>query len=366
MTSDQTRPAPADEPAVAVFAPLLMLFVDIHQSSDDGTEIHLHAGGQGYWIARMVQALGVEVTPCAPVGGEPGLALRAIIDAEGMAARLIDSATANAVVIEDHRTDGPPLAATRFPPLGRHEIDELYSATVGASLRAGVCVLAGAHLAPVLSDDHFRRLVADLRKNDVVVVADVSGSPLRSALKSGVDVVKLNHEELVRDGWAAGDSVHAIADAIGRLRRAGAASVVVSRSHRSTIAGHVGGLVEVRSPNFEVLEGRGGGDSMTAALAAAAARGLPFEDGLRLAAAAGSLNVSRHGLGSGRRDSIEELAGHVVVRPARRRLAASSAGRSELEAMSRTVLYEMARSRGVKGRSSMTKAELVAALAGDP
>ena len=363
-SEEADRPESGEEqrPTVAIFAPVLMLLIELHRTGDEETEVHLHAGGQGYWIARMVNALGGRALPCAAAGGEPGLALRAIVEGDGLTARLTSSVQPNAVWLEDWR-DGArtPLAQTAIPSLGRHESDELYSATVGAALRAGVCVLAGAHMAPVVSDDTFRRLVADLRGNGVCVIADVSGSPLRAALKSGLDIVKLSHEEMLRDGWAKGDSVNAIAEGIRRVRRAGAGAVVVSRSDRSTIAGYDDTLIEVRPPQLEVLDGRGGGDSMTAALAVATSRGLGFEEALRLAAAAGSLNVSRHGLGTGRRDTIEEIAALVEIHPARSRSGRRN-GSAALEGRSKEELLAAARDRDIPGRSTMSKAELIAAL----
>ena len=54
---------------------------------------------------------------------------------------------------------------------------------------------------------------------------------------------------------------------------------------------------------------------MTAGLAAGLARGLDIEDVLRLAAAAGSLNVTRRGLGTGERVDIEEFSRLITIRP---------------------------------------------------
>jgi 1-phosphofructokinase len=42
---------------------------------------------------------------------------------------------------------------------------------------------------------------------------------------------------------------------------------------------------------------------------------MPMTECLKLGAAAGALNVTRHGLGSGRREAIAKLAGAVEVRP---------------------------------------------------
>ena len=306
-------------PCIAVFAPALLLTVEIHTAADDRDEIHLHPGGQGYWISKMIQALGATPLPCVAAGGEAGHALAALIAADGLDAWLVHMTHGNSVHIVDRRQEQfAQLAETRIPSLDRHEVDELYSAIVGASMRAGVCVLAGTQLAPMFDNDTFRRLVADLRKNDVAVVADLSGDPLVAALKSGgLDIVKISHEELRDGGWADGDSVAAVVRGIAKLQKAGAATVVVSRQERSTIAGNNGTYVEVTSPSLEVLDGRGGGDSMTAALAVGVAQGLAFEESLRLAAAAGALNVSRHGLGTGRRDAIQEIAARVQVKPIR-------------------------------------------------
>lgn len=352
---------PGAELAVAVFAPALMLLVEIHRNSDGADDVHLHAGGQGYWVSRMIRALGVRAIPCSPVGGEPGIALRQITVADGLDARLTPMSHSNAVIVEDRR-DGSrtTIAATNFPHLGRHDIDELYSSVVGAAMSTGVCVLTGMQQALMFDPDTFRRLVSDLRANHITVIADLSGEPLRAALEGGVDVLKLSHEELLADGWATTSGVDAIATGITRLQGAGARAVVVSRSDRSTVAGDGDRLVEVRSPAFEVVDGRGGGDSMTAALAVAAAHRLGFDEGLRLAAAAATLNMSRHGLGTGRRDSIEQVAEHVeITEIGRRRTSPSS---SSASSATKAELYRRARELDIPGRSTMTRAELAAAI----
>lgn len=346
-------------PCIAVFAPALLLTVEIHTAADDCDEIHLHPGGQGYWISKMIQALGATPIPCVAAGGESGHALAALIAADGLDPWLVQMTHGNSVHIVDRRDEQfAEVADTRIPSLDRHEVDELYSAIVGASMRAGVCVLAGTQLAPMFDNDTFRRLVADLRKNDVTVVADLSGEPLDAALTSGLDVVKISHEELRAGGWTDGDSVPAMVRGIAALQKAGASTVVVSRQERSTVAGRDGEFVEVTSPSLEVLDGRGGGDSMTAALAVGVAQGLTFEASLRLAAAAGALNVSRHGLGTGRRDAIQEIAARVQVRP----VSSTSRRRQVSESTSVAELRTIAARLEIPGRSSMNRAALVAAI----
>ncbi|HEU0023564.1 MAG TPA: hypothetical protein VFQ12_02965, partial [Thermoleophilaceae bacterium] len=67
-----------------------------------------------------------------------------------------------------------------------------------------------------------------------------------------------------------------------------------------------------------------------AALAVGIGRGSPLPDVLRLAVAAGALNVTRRGLGSGRREDVELLAESVALRelPDSERSAGGSAQRA--------------------------------------
>lgn len=54
---------------------------------------------------------------------------------------------------------------------------------------------------------------------------------------------------------------------------------------------------------------------MTAGIAAGLARDFAIHDAIRLGAASGAPNVTRHGLASGSRDAIERLAERVELQP---------------------------------------------------
>ena len=63
-----------DPPTVCVFSPSPLLTVTIEANADDPDrpEIHIHAGGQGVWIARMATTLGVRVRLAGAFGSEAG------------------------------------------------------------------------------------------------------------------------------------------------------------------------------------------------------------------------------------------------------------------------------------------------------
>ncbi len=308
----------SERPRVAVFAPTPLLTVTVEEGSDR-PDIHIHAGGQGIWVARMAATLGAEVF-LAPLGGETGDVLRALIASEQLTLRASSALSSNGIYIHDRRSGRRvELATSLARPLGRHELDELYGITLTTGLGADAVLLTGPYPHDAVDARPYSRLTQDLRDNGKLVIADLTGPALRAVLHAGIDLLKLSHEEMIAEGFASGDTLGDLVAGMRCLHECGAASVVVSRGAAPTLAltsgPEPGRLVEVLGPRFQELDHLGVGDSMFAALGVAPAGGLTLHDALRVGTAAGALNVTRHGLGSGSRTEIEHLAGLVAVRP---------------------------------------------------
>ena len=299
---------------VLVFSPSPLLTVTIEARGSE-PDVHLHAGGQGMWVARMVRTLGASVKLCSCFGGETGLLVRTLVQREGVKMKAIDAEVANAAYVHDRRSGEREVIAEMDPaPLSRHELDQLYGAVILEAFEADACVLTGTPSPEVVPADMYRRLAEDIRSNDIPVVADLSGDQLTAAVEGGVDVLKVSHQELLDDGRAKNDTQEALLKAMRGLRADGAANVVVSRADDPTLALVDGGILAVAVPPLQAADPRGGGDSMTAGLAVSVARGDNLEDGLRLAAAAAALNVTRRGLATGDREQIERMVSEVEVR----------------------------------------------------
>lgn len=298
-----------------VFAPSPLLTVTVEARGEGDAEVHLHAGGQGFWIARMMGALGMAVRLCGSFGGESGRVVAGLIEREGIDVCDVAAVGANGAYVHDRRSGERITIAEMSPaPLSRHEVDELYGAALTEGLESDVCVLGGPVTPEVLPADIYRRLAADLGAGGTTVVADLAGPPLAAVLAGGVAVLKVSHEELLAEGRVANDTTDALVAAVEDLVAAGAANVVVSRAEGPAVALVDGRLLEAVPPSLQPVEPHGAGDSMTAGLVAGLARG-GLDDALRLGVAAGALNVTRRGLATGRKEEIERLARHVQVRP---------------------------------------------------
>lgn len=302
-----------------VFAPAPVLTVTIeHQAGV--LELHVHAGGQGIWQARMLVSLGASVTLCAAMGGEVGSIVRRVLADEEITLRAVLRQAGSGWYVDDRR-DGRRQRIAEDPgaPMIRHDLDELYNVSLAEGLRAPVVVLSGPGHPSVVAADVYRRLAADLTANGGQVVADLAGEHLRASLAGGVAFLKVAHDEVMQDGWASGDSLDEMVSAAHRLREAGAESVLVSRAEKPAVALFEEQLVQVEVPRLQEADHTGAGDSMTAGVAAVLARGGEMAEAIRTGAAAGALNVTRHGLGTGRMEAVQELIGRVNLAPLRGR-----------------------------------------------
>ena len=304
-------------PRAVVFAPSPLLTITVEQRPDGLSETHLHAGGQGVWIARLLARLGVEVRLCGPFGGETGAVLTTLVEREGIRVCRSSSPADNGRYVHDRRGGERELIAATAPPvLPRHELDELYNVALVEGLESCAVVLAGPDGEPVLPPDTYRRLAGDLVTAGVPVVADLSGGYLTAAAAGRATVLKVSHEDLIGDGRARSGDPAELMRASQQLAAAGAQTVIVSRAAEPTLVLADGRFAEVHMPVFEGVDHRGAGDSMTAGVAAGLARGAGLDSALRLGAAAGALNSTRHGLATGDGERIERLARRIEVRPA--------------------------------------------------
>ena len=306
----------AAKPKVSIFSPNPMVSIAIESfSAEGGDDIHIHAAGQGVWVARMAAELGAEPVLCGFIGGEVGSVLRPLLEEMPVELRLVETAEPSGAYIHDRRSgERVPVGQSAALPPSRHEVDDLFSVTIAAALDCDLLAVCGPYPEEGVPLEIYGSLVADVKANGVPVIADLSSPRLDSALEGKPDLVKINDWQLA--GFVEGpvDSEERMRAAMERVQEQGAESVIITRAGDPALAMRDGKVWELRPPKFERGAREGCGDTMMGALSATIAAGRAWEDVLRTSAAAGAVNFLRSGLGTGARSVIEELAPRVQLR----------------------------------------------------
>ncbi|MGZ6695843.1 MAG: PfkB family carbohydrate kinase [Solirubrobacteraceae bacterium] len=299
---------------VVIFGPhpLLTVTIEARGAADD---VHVHAGGQGVWAARMAGELGAEPVLCGFAGGETGALVQALLERLPGERRLVATAAPSGCYVTDRRSGERRLIAGA--PAGaptRHEADDLVSVTAAVALGADVLVVCNPYPADALPLDSYDALVTDGRGNGTRVIVDLSTPRLERALAGRPDLVKLNDWELAEYVYGPVDGPR-LREGAERLLAAGAQRVLVTRGAEPALWLDGDDARWLVPPRFEQGSREGCGDTMVGAMAAALADGRGWDDVLRLGAAAGAANFLRHGLGTGERAVVEQLVERVELVP---------------------------------------------------
>ncbi|MEU1461183.1 1-phosphofructokinase family hexose kinase [Streptomyces sp. NPDC005727] len=267
-------------------------------------------GGKGVNVARVLAALGHEVTATGFAGGATGRVLREhLADTPRVTDALvpIGGATRRTVAVVDERTGdttqlnepGPQIAPAEWAAF-----QDRYAELLG---RATAVALSGS-LPPGVPVGAYAGLIRAARAHGVPVLLDAGGEPLRRGVAARPDIIKPNAEELA-ELTGSHEPVRATQDA----RRRGAHAVVASLGPEGLLAATPEGRWRALPPTRIHGNPTGAGDSAVAGLLSGLVQRLPWPDRLSRAVALSAATVLAPVAGEFDRGSYEELRRRVSV-----------------------------------------------------
>ncbi|MCZ0988534.1 1-phosphofructokinase family hexose kinase [Streptomyces diastatochromogenes] len=267
-------------------------------------------GGKGVNVARVLAALGHEVTATGFAGGATSQVLRGHLSATpGVTDALVPIAGATRrtiAVVDDLSGDttqlnepGPQISPTEWGLfLDRYE--ELLAP-------ASAVALSGS-LPPGVPVGAYAGLIRTARAFGVPVLLDTSGEPLRRGVAARPDIIKPNSDELA-ELTGSHEPLRATQDA----RRRGAHAVVASLGPEGLLAATPEGRWHATPPARIHGNPTGAGDSAVAGLLSGLVERLPWPDRLVRAVALSAATVRAPAAGEFDVAAYEELVGRVAV-----------------------------------------------------
>src|SRR4051794_24280555 len=274
------------------------------------TEVIERPGGKGVNVARVLAALGHEVTVTGFTGGATG---RTVRDGLTATAGLVDALvpvegpTRRTIAVVDERTGDTTQLNEPGPTVTPAEWTAFQEAYEDLLTSASAVALCGS-LPPGVPVGAYAGLVRTARAAGVPVLLDTSGEPLRRGVAARPDIVKPNADELA-ELTGSHEPLGATRDA----RRRGAHTVVASLGADGLLAVNAEGRWRATPPRRVRGNPTGAGDSAVAGLLSGLVEHLPWPDRLARAVALSAATVLAPAAGEFDRAAYEELLGRVAV-----------------------------------------------------
>ncbi|MGW6685744.1 1-phosphofructokinase family hexose kinase [Streptomyces sp. NPDC054961] len=268
-------------------------------------------GGKGLNVARVLAALGHEVTATGFAGGPTGAVVRDLLAAStGVRDALVPCAgtTRRTLAVVDEAS-GDTTQFNEPGPLVTSAEWSLFLSRYEALLADGARAVAlCGSLPPGVPVGAYATLVRAARAAGVPVLLDTSGEALRRGVAARPEMIKPNAAELA-ELTGSRDPLPATRDA----RRRGAHTVVTSLGPAGLLAATDRGTWQAAPPRTLAGNPTGAGDSAVAGLLSALVEGLDWPDRLVRAVALSAATVRAPAAGEFDPRTYEEVRGSVKV-----------------------------------------------------
>ncbi|MCZ4603577.1 1-phosphofructokinase family hexose kinase [Streptomyces sp. Lzd4kr] len=274
------------------------------------SEVTERPGGKGLNVARVLAALGHEVTVTGFTGGATGRVVQErLTGVPGVVDALlpVSGSTRRTIAVVDERTGDTTQLNEPGPTVTPAEWSAFQEAYDDLLASANVVALCGS-LPPGVPVGAYAGLVRSAKAAEVPVLLDTSGEALRRGVAARPDIIKPNADELA-ELTGSHDPLRATQDA----RRRGARTVVASLGKSGLLAVTPEGRWQAAPPTRLHGNPTGAGDAAVAGLLSGLVEKLPWPDRLTRATALSAATVASPTAGEFDRATYEEFLNRVAV-----------------------------------------------------
>lgn len=260
------------------------------------TEYELYPGGKGINVSQVLNNLGVANTALGYVAGVTGDSLCKLLDEREINydfIKLSQGMTRINVKMRHEKTETDFNAVG--PCVSLSEIDEMIEKL--ASLDEQDILIISGSFSKGIGEQEFERILEVINKKNIMLVADVTGVYLHSALKYKPFLVKPNEYEAAALLGYEIDSVELAKKAAKDIASMGAANVLISLGEKGAVLRTSQDEdYYMPSPKGDAVNTVGAGDSMVAGFVAGYSKDGDFKEALKMAVCSGAASAFSKGL----------------------------------------------------------------------
>lgn len=276
--------------------------------------LRVDVGGKGINVSKCLKSLGCETTAAAFWGGAAGQRGIDFLRENGigsLAVTVSEDTRTNLKIIDPVRHENTDINEPG-PTISEENLAELIQKLDERIVPNDILILSGS-IPKGCSSSIYRDLIQRYQNKGAKVYLDADGENFCNGITAAPVLIKPNIDELNRHLGADLKEVSEIAAAAKEFLKLGIEEVVVSLGGDGALLVKVGLCLKAEGLRVPVLSTVGAGDSMVAALACGAEKGLSDVQRLKLAIAISAASVMCSGTQAPEREKIEELYHQVTI-----------------------------------------------------
>ena len=277
--------------------------------------LRVDVGGKGINVSKCLKNLGCASTAAAFWGGAAGQRGIDFLRENGigsLAVTVPEDTRTNLKIIDPIRHENTDINEPG-PTISGENLAELTEKLDAAIAPGDILILSGS-IPKGCPSSIYRDLIERYQGKGAKVYLDADGENFRLGITAAPALIKPNIDELNRHLNTSLTEISEIAAAAREFLKLGIQEVVVSLGGDGALLVKEGLCLKADGLQVPVLSTVGAGDSMVAALACGAEKGLTDEQRLKLAIAISAASVMCSGTQAPERETIEILYRQVKIR----------------------------------------------------
>lgn len=271
------------------------------------------AGGKGINCTRVISQLGYEVTATGFLGGFNGEFILHQLEkmkVNSCFTRIHGETRICIAVADSHENHteflepGPTVQPDEYSNWLR-SFDELLDITEAVTMSGS--------LPKGLAKDTYKQIITRANNKGVKCFLDTSGEALLHGVEAKPYFIKPNSDEISYITGKSANSIGELANAIKELLAKGVSVVTVSLGGEGSLTGYKNKLYKAVVPKIDAVNPVGSGDSFTAGMAIATAKGMGIKDAIAFSSACGTANALEDKTGYVNKHKVEEIFREVQI-----------------------------------------------------
>lgn len=271
-------------------------------------------GGKGVNVARVIAALGGEVTIGGFVGGLNGSKITELLQEESLQTEFVQIEEENRIclTIINQQTKEMTELLEIGPTIQEHEWREMLNWVVKQAEHATYFVLSGS-LPKGVQKNAYATIIHLLKQKGIRVALDTSGDALKQGVRAIPFIIKPNEDEITQ---LIGKSVMTQEDLVQagiKLQELGIEHVCFSLGEQGALFVNSLGIYKVNAPRIHVENTVGSGDAFLGGLIYKLSLGADHTEAYKWAVACGSANAENKEIARVQREAVERLLDEIQI-----------------------------------------------------